>query len=129
MEMEDVLEEINYWQNGVICYVLGANPPYEVINGFVRRIWAGQAIDKVLLIKRGLYLVRFQDKLDAQKVAQKGVYHFDQKPFIVKPWTPEMDINVESIISLPIWIQLPELDIKYWGIQSLSKIGSVLGFP
>ncbi|KAJ8420205.1 hypothetical protein Cgig2_021782 [Carnegiea gigantea] len=36
--------------NAVICCVLGANPPYEVIDGF--------SIDKVLLIKKGLYLVR-----------------------------------------------------------------------
>ena len=40
-----------------------------------------------------------------------------------------MEINVDSISSLPIWIQLPELDVKYWGMQSLSKLGSVIGIP
>ena len=35
---EDVRSEIAYWQNAVICCVLTANPPYEVIDGFVRRI-------------------------------------------------------------------------------------------
>ena len=40
-----------------------------------------------------------------------------------------MDINVDSITSLTIWIQLPELDIKYWGMHSLSKLGSVIGIP
>jgi len=87
------------------------------------------AIDKVLLIRKGLYLVRFSNKEDAIRVAQKGVFHFDQKPFIVKAWTPEMEINVDSITPLPIWIQLPELDVKYWGMQSLSKLGSVIGIP
>ena len=126
---ENVEGEIDYWQNAVICCVLGANPLYEVIDGLVRRNWTGLAIDKVLLIEKGLYLVRFLDKGDAVRVAQKGVYHFDQKPFIVKAWTLEMEINVDSITSLPIWIQLPELDIKYWGMQSLSKLGSVIGIP
>ena len=93
------------------------------------KFWTGFAIDKVLLIKKGLYLVRFMDKPDAMKVAQKGVYHFDQKPFIVKAWTPEMENNVESITSLLILIQLPQLDVRYWGIQSLSKVGSVIGIP
>jgi len=68
------------------------------------KFWTGFAIDKVLLIKKGLYLVRFMDKQDAIKVAQKGVYHFGQKPFIMKAWTHEIEINVESITSLPIWI-------------------------
>ncbi|KAJ8427719.1 hypothetical protein Cgig2_022193 [Carnegiea gigantea] len=40
-----------------------------------------------------------------------------------------MEINIDAITSLPLWIPLPELDIKYWGMQSLSKIGSMLGFP
>ena len=35
---EDVAGEIDYWQNAVICCVLGANPPYGIIDGFVRRI-------------------------------------------------------------------------------------------
>ena len=30
---------------------------------------------------------------------------------------------------LPIWVQLPELDIKFWGNESLSKIGSILRIP
>ena len=40
-----------------------------------------------------------------------------------------MEINTTKISSLPIWVQLPGLDIKYWGVESLSKIGSMLGIP
>ena len=40
-----------------------------------------------------------------------------------------MEINIDAIASLTIWIQLPELDIKYWGMQSLIRVGSMLGFP
>jgi len=81
------------------------------------------------MIKKGLYLVRFEEHQAATTVTQKGVYYFDQKPFIVKAWSPELEINTDTITSLPIWIQLPELDIKYWGMLSLSKIGSLLGYP
>ena len=92
--------------------MLGANPPIEVIGGFVRRIWKGYEIDKVLLVKKGLYLVRFDELKDALEVAQKGVFHFDQKPLIVKAWNPDMEMSIDTIKSSPIWIQLPELDIK-----------------
>ncbi|KAJ8424002.1 hypothetical protein Cgig2_001621 [Carnegiea gigantea] len=33
---EDIEGEIVCWQSAVICYVLGANPPYEVIEGMLR---------------------------------------------------------------------------------------------
>jgi len=40
-----------------------------------------------------------------------------------------MDIHTEEIKSLPLWVQFPDLDVKYWGADSLSKIGSLLGIP
>ncbi|KAJ8424909.1 hypothetical protein Cgig2_001552 [Carnegiea gigantea] len=129
VDFEDIEEEVNYWHNAVLCCILGANPPLAVIEGYVKRIWKDYAINKVLLVKKGFYLVRFEDYQDTLQVIQKGFFTFDQKPFIVKPWSPKMNINTESISSLPIWVHFPELDIKYWGLNSLSKIGSMLGVP
>ena len=40
-----------------------------------------------------------------------------------------MDLNTEEIKSLPLWVQFPNVDIKFWGLESLSKIGSTLGIP
>jgi len=38
-------------------------------------------------------------------------------------------LDTSSLQILPIWVQFPELDIKYWGLESLSKLGSMLGVP
>ena len=84
LNAEDIVEEATYWQNAVVCCVLGANPPFEVIEGYVRRRWKDFAINKVILIEKGLYLVRFVEYQDAMTVTQKGFYHFDHKLFIVK---------------------------------------------
>ena len=35
---EDIEGEIVYWQNTVMCCVLGANPPFEVIERYGRRV-------------------------------------------------------------------------------------------
>ena len=112
-----------------MCCVLGANPPYGVIEGFIRRIWKDYSLDKVALIKKGLYLVRFTKYQGTLLVVQMGICHFDHKPFIVKAWTPEMKINTKAINSLPIRVQLSELDIRYWRLHSLSKLGSMLDIP
>ena len=40
-----------------------------------------------------------------------------------------MDINTETLASLPIWVRFQDLDIKYSGLDSLSKIVSVLDIP
>ncbi|XP_074288113.1 uncharacterized protein LOC141613276 [Silene latifolia] len=43
---EDVKDELEYWQNSVFCFILGANPPVEVVDGFIKRIWGHLPIDK-----------------------------------------------------------------------------------
>ncbi|KAJ8437793.1 hypothetical protein Cgig2_013712 [Carnegiea gigantea] len=68
--------------------------------------------------------IQLQDKLEVEK---NGLYYFDRKPFLVKGWNQEMDLHTEAIKSLPLWIQSPNLDIKYWDTESLSKIGSLIG--
>ncbi|KAJ8419425.1 hypothetical protein Cgig2_033896 [Carnegiea gigantea] len=102
-------------QSTILCSVFGANPPIEVIKGYLRQIWKSLDIDKICLVRKG--------------VSAKGVFFFDNKPLLVKPWNPEMDISTEAITSLPIWVRFMDLDIKYWGMASLSKLGSILGIP
>ncbi|KAJ8435301.1 LOW QUALITY PROTEIN: hypothetical protein Cgig2_026393 [Carnegiea gigantea] len=76
--------------------------------------------------EKGCLLFNIQDKLIVKK---RGTYYFDAKPVVVKGWNPQMDLQTENIKSLTIWVQLLELDIKFWGNESLSKIGSILGIP
>ncbi|KAJ8419347.1 LOW QUALITY PROTEIN: hypothetical protein Cgig2_025466 [Carnegiea gigantea] len=56
IEREDVEAKINYWQSAVLCSVLGANPPYEIMQGFIKRIWGAFEIDKILQIRKGVFL-------------------------------------------------------------------------
>lgn len=43
-----------------ICYIIGANPPVHVMEGYFRRILRMFKVDKIVMVKRGVYLVRFQ---------------------------------------------------------------------
>ncbi|KAJ8429998.1 LOW QUALITY PROTEIN: hypothetical protein Cgig2_033923 [Carnegiea gigantea] len=86
------------------------------------KIWATYEIDKIIRVRRGVFLGKIL-------VEEKVVYFFDAKPFLVKGWNPEMDLKTEEIKSLAIWIQLADLDVKFWSSESLSKIESILGIP
>ncbi|KAJ8422257.1 hypothetical protein Cgig2_029100 [Carnegiea gigantea] len=119
IEPIDVMPEIDYWKSSMMCFVLGANPPLQVLLGE----FGGS------LVKKGVFLVRFKFIHEQAIVVQRGVYYFDNKPFLVKPWNEEMDLNTETLASLPIWVKFLDLDIKYWGLDSLSKLGSMLGTP
>ncbi|KAJ8419936.1 hypothetical protein Cgig2_015016 [Carnegiea gigantea] len=101
------------------------NPPFGVMQGYIKRIWAIFEIDKIIQVHKGKLLVRFENLQDKMIVEKRGVYYFDSKPFLVKGWNLEMDLHTESIKTLLIWVQFPDLD----GLERLSKIGSIIGIP
>ena len=47
----------------------------------------------------------------------------------MRAWNEDMQLDISSLHTLPIWVQLPDLELRYWGMDSLSKLGSLLGIP
>ncbi|XP_060182880.1 uncharacterized protein LOC132612810 [Lycium barbarum] len=126
------------WDSFDISKLLNAGFKLEYMNsdiigdqqiGEIERIWGKKGINKVVLMKNGIMLVRFDSEEGRNDAVQGGFYHFDNKPFIVKAWTPDMEFTREELQSVPIWIKLPGLEFKYWSPRGLSKIGSLIGKP
>ena len=93
LDKAEVQTEIDYWNNAVLGTVLGANPPLEIITGFINHIWKAYDIDKIIQVRRGIFLIRFQHFHEKLEVEKRGIYYFNSKPFIVKSWNPEMDLQ------------------------------------
>ncbi|XP_060183323.1 uncharacterized protein LOC132613322 [Lycium barbarum] len=129
IEIEDITSKIAYWRNAVVCYVLGAHPPFAVMRGYIQRQWGKHGINKISMMKNGIVLVRFDNLEGKNEVLQGGIYHFDNKPFIVKAWNEDMEFTREELYTVPIWVTFLGLDFKYWGPKGLSKIGSLIGKP
>ncbi|KAL2934330.1 hypothetical protein RDABS01_017449 [Bienertia sinuspersici] len=123
---EDIRPEIDYWKSSVVGYVIGANPPGNVMEGFLRRIWKNFDIDKVVTIKKGMFLIRFGCIEERDRVLSMECPFFDSKPMILKPWTEDMDLTKEDVKTVPIWIQV-SVDFRYWGMNCLEKILKPVG--
>ncbi|KAL9230657.1 hypothetical protein vseg_005980 [Gypsophila vaccaria] len=113
LDVDDVQEEIAYWHNAVVCFIMRANPPASVIEGFIRRIWTRYNIDKLSFLPNGIFLVRFKTLELKEQVLQDGHYLFDNKPLIVNPWSEELELHKPEVKTVPVWIQLHGLPIKF----------------
>ncbi|XP_074277684.1 uncharacterized protein LOC141601313 [Silene latifolia] len=109
---EDVESEVQFWDTVVVCYVLGGNPPWELIDGFIRKIWGVYKFDKISFLPNGVFLVRFPTKECQSLVLQQGFPMFDNKPVVVKPWSESCSLHKERVKALPIWLRLCGLPLK-----------------
>ncbi|XP_074296934.1 uncharacterized protein LOC141627598 [Silene latifolia] len=124
---DDVQAEIDYWSLAIYGYVMGANPPWAAMEGYLRREWCDYEITKISFLPNGLFVVRFSTLEYRDLVLKKGLFLFDGKPVIIRPWEANTKITKVSVKTVPIWIKLVGLDLKFWGAKCLEKLASIVG--
>lgn len=75
IEKADIQSEVEYWRNSIICFVLGSNPPFPVMEGFLRRIWGRKGLDKVVGKPDGVYLVLFSLGVGAGRCVESKIFN------------------------------------------------------
>ncbi|XP_048499199.1 uncharacterized protein LOC125497012 [Beta vulgaris subsp. vulgaris] len=127
IDFDDNADELEYWKAAIVCYVLGASPLFEVFNGYARRVWGKWGITKLASLSKGIFIVRFSSEANRDQVLSNGVCIFDSKPVVMKKWSPDLDMSKENITHVPVWVQFPSLDLKFWSVRALTKISSLIG--
>lgn len=80
-------------------------------------------------MENGLYLFRFVDEKTRDEVLEAKLWHIANKPLILRRWTPGMQLLKLSVFSIPVWIKLHNLPMKYWTATCLSHVASGVGKP
>ncbi|XP_062118601.1 uncharacterized protein LOC133832247 [Humulus lupulus] len=106
----------------------GANPPFAVFEGFINRIWGKLGIERIARMNASYTLVKFRDEATRDLVLEAGVVHFDRKLVILRPWSTDLDA-MRLVKYVPVWVRLPGLGLKYWGVKCLSALASTIDNP
>ncbi|XP_074267027.1 uncharacterized protein LOC141590328 [Silene latifolia] len=56
-----------------------------------------------------------------------GFPMFENKPLVVRPWSESCSLLKERVHSVPIWLRLCRLPLKFWSLSSLEKLAGLLG--
>lgn len=129
LDKTEIQKEINHWKTSIICCVLGANPPFKVMEGFIKRVWGRFQIVNIMSLELGHFIVQFADEGQCNLVLNSNKIFFDKKLVLLKQWNGKKKIDTTAIKSVPIWVQYPELDPIYWSGKNLSILSSMIGKP
>ncbi|XP_074304625.1 uncharacterized protein LOC141639376 [Silene latifolia] len=116
----------DFWTNSVTCYILGANPPWDIFEDYVYRVWDHFGIDRVSFLDNEVFIVRFTKSGGKDALLKSGYYMFDNKPVIIKPWVKDMEMVKEKVAVVPVWVKLHGIPLKFWG-SCLPKIANLVG--
>lgn len=93
---------------------------YTSVYGFLRRIWKNHNIDKVVLLKKGMFLVRFKCLEDIISLII-NMWYWNRGRL---RWILRRKILRHSRFRMQL-----KLNLKYWGEKYLHKIVSQLSDP
>lgn len=96
---------------------------------YVSQNWCRVAAPEIFMHDEGYYVIKFQSLTDMHEIYYAGPYTINNRPFILKPWTPNFDFSVEFPSVIPLWVKFYNLPKSCWGVDSLSRIASVIGHP
>ncbi|GAA0162521.1 hypothetical protein LIER_43608 [Lithospermum erythrorhizon] len=117
------------WKHMLIGYVLGLNPSFTDMEGFVKARWAELGEVRVHLMGKGLFVFQMESEEARQGALERGPWSFSWRPLILKPWSVRMALEKPDVDNLPVWVQYPHLPIDLWTLEALSRISSQLGKP
>lgn len=116
------------WENALIGYVMDGKPRFMEMTNYVRRRWNHIQTPKVTMLQEGVFLFDFPSKEKQMEVLEKR-WFYNERPLILRPWTPNLNLNDLSIKKVPVWIQLTKLPLDLWGPEIIEKLASYIGTP
>lgn len=117
------------WANVVVVYVVGQTPIIGTIIRFITLEWNTVAKPKVFLHEYGYFLVKFESLRNRNEILYSGPFTLNNRPMIVKAWTPSFNFHDEIMRVIPLWVRFPNLPLNCWGPETLSRIGNMVGLP
>ncbi|KAK6773868.1 hypothetical protein RDI58_029107 [Solanum bulbocastanum] len=116
LKKEETDKATEEWKQALILYVVGESPTIAVMERYIALQVNTVSKPKVYYHNDGYFLVRFDNMDDKNEVLYSEPHFLNNRPIIVKVWSPEFDFNKEVLQTIPIW-----------SMDSLSRINSGLG--
>ncbi|KAK1327168.1 40S ribosomal protein S29 [Acorus calamus] len=129
IEDKDCELATEHWANSLVGYIIGTKPVYTPFLQFLHRLWKPKGDFKLLLKGNGFFLVKFFLKEDMQSVLEGGPWTMNNRPFILRQWSPEVKMEQPRLTSIPVWVRLPTLPLHFWTPTAMGKIVSAIGTP
>lgn len=85
-------------------------------------------LGRVHQMSKGVYLFEFKSCEERAKVLEGHWAIYSRFPLLLKPWRAGVSI-ADLFDRIPIWIQLPNLNLDLWAPENLGKVASYVGVP
>ncbi|CAF1798835.1 unnamed protein product, partial [Brassica napus] len=104
-------------------------PPGGLVHAVANRIWGRSCKISCKKIGESTYMFHIPHEPTRHWVIQRGIWHIDDCLLFVLPWTPEDSFKMTEISTLPLWVNLKNIQDCCYSRLGISHVASGLGEP
>ncbi|XP_017636648.1 uncharacterized protein LOC108478683 [Gossypium arboreum] len=113
--------------NTVIVKLLGRNIGFSVLQNKFCSMWRPSAPIHMMDIENGYFLVKFQNKMDCDKVLSEGLWTIFGQYLTVQPWTMAFDPTQAFPSVVMAWIRFLALPSYLYNRKIITEIRELVG--
>ena len=117
------------WDYIVAMFIVGFQPNLVTFNRFVGKHWPSIAKLNIILHQDGYYLVQCSSDDDVRLIVNGRNTMMGKRPVLVRHWDKDFDFKKVILRVITIWIRLLKLPMHLWGMNNLSRIGTIFRVP
>ncbi|KAJ6352926.1 hypothetical protein OIU76_002028 [Salix suchowensis] len=125
--VEDLDVKCDVWKSCLIGYISGKFPGYKALNAVIANYFHCEVV--LNLHESGRLIYKFKNEEDKFAVLRGGPYLVFGRPLILREMPEFFNFNSAEMSTVPVWVKLPNLPLRCWSENCLSKIASVIGNP
>ncbi|GLJ11368.1 hypothetical protein SUGI_0154140 [Cryptomeria japonica] len=115
-------EDRALWEErAVICKIVEPKKLRACIKDWIAKQWGMGLVVKFL--PRGFFVVVFAKGSERNRVLHQENWFVEDNPLYIQPWQSNFDPLPLVVYDSPLWIELCNLPIEYWGIAVSKSLG------
>ncbi|KAF6139263.1 hypothetical protein GIB67_021473 [Kingdonia uniflora] len=125
----DFEDKIRECETYVVGYFVGKRFDFNFVKEVVSKAWGTKADFEMQLQNNNLFLFKFTNDEDREKVLELGSQHIANRLFVIRPWCLNIEKEITNLRIIPIWVILRKIPNYLWNPEGIGLIASVIGVP
>ncbi|KAF6138637.1 hypothetical protein GIB67_032531 [Kingdonia uniflora] len=123
---EDFKDTISEHEKFVVGNFVGRKLAFPFVRDSLKRLWELKGSFEMSLRSNNTFFFKFCCE-DREKVLGMGPQYLASRLFVIRPWRPLIENEINELKSVPIWVNLWNVPSYMWTDKGLSAIASAIG--
>lgn len=103
-------------------------PPFLFVKDVVQKVWNLKSWFVMKPYGERCFSSEFYSN-DDKEVLETGCFHIASQLFVVRLWQLFVEVELEDMKSIPIWVILKKFPMELWDDEGFSIVGCSVGIP